>query len=165
MARESKKELIEQILLASRAEHNQVDVFDDAACERLGVNRTDLRCLDILGQRGPLTAGELAAAAQLTTGAVTAVVDRLERVGYARRLDDPTDRRRVMVEATGKVHRRSWAIWGPLAADVTALLRGYTAEELRLILDFLTRGSEVQREHLARVKQGTASMRDGRHSR
>jgi DNA-binding MarR family transcriptional regulator len=165
MARQSKKELIEQITLASRAQHNEVDVFDDAACERLGINRTDLRCMDILGQRGPLTAGELAEAAKLTTGAVTAVVDRLERIGYVRRLSDPADRRCVVVEATGRAFRRSGSIWGPLGADFTSLLGTYTTEELGLILDFLRRGSEMQREHLTRVKGGGGGRRDGRHAR
>ena len=72
--------------------------FDDATAERLGINRTDLDCTDIIERHGGITAGELAAEAGLTTGAVTAVIDRLERAGYARRVRDDEDRRRIKVE-------------------------------------------------------------------
>src|SRR5918995_739593 len=91
--------------------NDQVSEFDNLAAERLGVNRTDLHCLNIIENSGGLTAGELAAEAALTTGAVTGVVDRLEKVGYARRVPDPADRRRVKVEVTPKFYSRADRIW------------------------------------------------------
>ena len=85
-----------------RANQRATDVVDDLVCQLLGVNRTDARCLDILDQQGSMSAGDLAEASRLTTGAITAVIDRLERAGYARRVPDPSDRRRVLVEPTEK---------------------------------------------------------------
>ena len=100
MTRKTKQELIVELLAAVRANQNATDQMDDAAARGLGVNRTDARCLDIVEQFGPITAGELAESAGLTTGSVTAVIDRLVAKGYLRRVADPADRRRVMVELT-----------------------------------------------------------------
>src|SRR5437588_5726183 len=85
-----------------RAGQRATDVLDELLCQLLGINRTDARCLDILEQEGGMSAGDLAEASRLSTGAITAVLDRLERAGYARRVPDPSDRRRVLVEATSK---------------------------------------------------------------
>src|SRR5262245_29773235 len=93
-----KKQLIEELISAFRDGGNQDTAFENLAAERLGVNRTDLHCLNAIENAGGLTAGELGAAAGLTSGAVTGVVDRLEAAGFARRVPDPADRRRVKVE-------------------------------------------------------------------
>ena len=103
--RKTKAELIVELLAAVRANQNATDQMDDAAARGMGVNRTDARCLDTIEQFGPITAGRLAEAAGLTTGAVTAVIDRLVAKGYLRRVADPNDRRRVMVEATEELER------------------------------------------------------------
>jgi len=73
-------------------------VDDQAVAEAIGLNRTDMRCLDVIQREGPVPAGRLADETGLTTGAITTVLDRLERAGFARRTRDPADRRRVLVE-------------------------------------------------------------------
>ena len=85
------RELIREFRVSS----NQDDAFDSLAAQRLGVSESDLRCLNIVENNGGISAGELAAEAGLTAGAVTGVIDRLEKMGYARRVPDPDDRRRV----------------------------------------------------------------------
>jgi hypothetical protein len=88
--------------------------FDEVAYEKLGINRTDGRCLDIVENQGPLTAGELAELSGLTTAAVTSVLDRLEQAGYARRVRSEPGQRQVMVELTPlmpSASRRSGARW------------------------------------------------------
>ena len=157
MSREEKDALIQEVSLEIRAQHNDVDEFDEAAAERMGINRTDLRCMDILGRHelttgAHMTAGQLAEASGLTTGAVTAILDRLEKAGYVRRLHDAADRRRVLVEVTPKAYRRSLEIWGPVAEASGALLDSYTTEELLLLRDFLRRSRELMSEQLARAK-------------
>ncbi|HEY4258905.1 MAG TPA: MarR family transcriptional regulator, partial [Schlesneria sp.] len=72
-------------------------MFHQSVADRLGLNVTDHKCLDFLLLDGPLTAGELAQRTSLTTGAITSVLDRLERVGFVQRQPDPNDRRRVIV--------------------------------------------------------------------
>src|SRR5437764_3928761 len=99
MSRNSSREALLQALIDEiRGGQRATELVDEAMCKLMGVNRTDGRCLDILEQRGRIGAGELAAEARLTSGAVTAVIDRLEEAGYARRMPDPNDRRRVLVE-------------------------------------------------------------------
>ena len=98
-----------------RANQRATDMSDELVCQLLGINRTDARCLDILDNYGRLSAGELAGHSGLTTGAITAVVDRLERLGLARRVADPSDRRRVFVELTEKARQASIELFGPMA--------------------------------------------------
>lgn len=150
--RQTKAELLGEVSLAFRQEQNWVQAFDALVAERLGINLTDLRCMDIVAQHGGLTAGELAEAAHLTSGAVTAVLDRLERAGYARRIRDRTDRRRVRVELTDKASRAASEIYGPLGEGLHAVLGRYTAEELKVVLDLLRRSAEVHDRNLERLK-------------
>jgi DNA-binding MarR family transcriptional regulator len=150
--KQTKAELIEALMLAFRQDQNRTQAFDETAAHRLGINITDLRCLDIVQQHRRITAGGLADAAHLTTGAVTAVLDRLERIGYARRVRDDADRRRVMVELTPEFERAAWEIWGPVGQEFQAVLERYTAEELGVVLDMLRRGAEVHDRIHARLK-------------
>ena len=89
LAERTREEIIHAISTEVRTGQNQTDLFDETAAEKMGVNRTDHRCLDILERSGPISAGHLAAASGLTTGAITVVLDRLERSGYARRTEIP----------------------------------------------------------------------------
>ena len=149
-----KKELVGELISEFRTAGNQDSAFDNVAAERLGVNRTDLHCLNIIQNAGGLTAGELATEAGLTTGAVTGVIDRLERAGFARRVTDPEDRRRVKVEVTPKFYDRADEIWGPMAADWESSLSGrFTAEELESAIEFLRTTNEVGRRHLERISK------------
>ena len=151
-----KRQLIEELVTAFRASGNQDSAFENLAAERLGVNHTDLHCLNAIENAGGLTAGELAAAAGLTSGAVTGVVDRLERAGFARRVPDAADRRRVEVEVTPEFYARAGRIWGPLAAEWEATLASrFTAAELIRITEFLRLTSEVGRRHLERLGEGS----------
>ncbi|MCE6994189.1 MarR family transcriptional regulator [Saccharothrix sp. S26] len=78
-------------------------LFHHRVAERMGLSPTDEKCLDLaLRERGPITAGRIAELSGLSTGAVTGVIDRLERAGYARRVRDPHDRRKVLVELTAR---------------------------------------------------------------
>lgn len=152
--RKQKKELIGELISEFRAAGNQDSAFDNLAAERLGLNRTDLHCINIIENSDGLTAGELAKEAGLTTGAVTGVIDRLERAGYARRVPDAADRRRVKLEVTPKFYSRADKIWGPLAADWAARLGGrFTAEELERVIEFLRSTNELSREHLERLRK------------
>jgi DNA-binding MarR family transcriptional regulator len=152
MSRQTKHELIEELTREVRASQVAVDQMDDAACRALGVNRTDGRCLDVIDREGPVAAGRLAEASGLTTAAVTAVLDRLEKAGYARRVGDPNDRRRVLVELTPLLRERAEAIWGPFRSFHEVLGR-YTVEQLELLRDFHRMGREYNEARAAVVRQ------------
>lgn len=153
----SKDALIDELIQEFRATTNQDDVFDAVAARRLGVSDTDLRLLNIIENDRGISAGELAARSGLTPGAVTGVIDRLEAHGYARRVPDPSDRRRVRVEVTQAFYRAAENIWGPVAADWHgALAERFTSEQLELIVAFLRATSELGRVHLERLRAAAA---------
>jgi DNA-binding MarR family transcriptional regulator len=150
----TKKALIDQLITEFRVSGNQDDAFDNLAAQRLGVNETDLHYLNIIQNSGGVTAGELASEAGLTTGAVTGVIDRLERSGFARRVHDPADRRRVKLEVTPKFYSRANRIWGPVAAEWSKILsREFSAEELERITEFLRATNDITRKHLERLRK------------
>src|SRR5262245_29193426 len=153
MARGStKQDKIAGLIAAFRMSENLDRAFDNRAAEALGVNLTDLHALNIVQNRGGLTAGALAAEAGLTSGAVTGVVDRLERAGYARRVPDPADRRRVKIEVTDRFYARADEIWHPLGAEWhTELARRFTSAELDLIAEFLDATNALTGRHLERM--------------
>src|SRR5580698_4319814 len=104
-----------------------VVVFHDLVGRCLGVSATDRKCLDLLS-RGPVTAGELARFTGLTTGAVTGIIDRLVKAGYAERISDPEDRRRVLVarKPNSRLDKILPGIFGPLRDDMTKVTGVYT---------------------------------------
>ena len=131
-----------------RANQRATDLIDELLADMLGINRTDARCMDILDQHGSMSAGDLAEASRLTTGAVTAVIDRLERAGLAQRVPDPADRRRVSVEPTEKAFKLATELMvEPMRALYTPMAEHYSDDDLRLILDFTRRGRELQERH------------------
>jgi DNA-binding MarR family transcriptional regulator len=153
-SRRSKRELVDELIREFRVGGNQDNTFDSLAAEQLGVNHTDLHCLNVIENSGGLTAGKLAAQSGLTNGAVTGVLDRLERAGFAQRVPDPTDRRRVNVEVTPAFYEHADRIWGPMAADWQSTLgKRFTTEELQRIADFLGATVEIGRRQLDRLRE------------
>src|SRR5262245_39551156 len=133
---------------------NQVltQMLDEAATDWLGINVTDGRAIDVIDQHGRITAGDLAKELRLSTGAVTTLVDRLERAGYARRLPDPNDRRRVLIEVTPIVHELSAQIYGG-PADAIAWADQFTDDELATLERFHESSREWLEERLRRIEE------------
>jgi DNA-binding MarR family transcriptional regulator len=169
MSRNSKQELLDAISDQFRVSQNWSDAFDEIASEILGINRTDMRVIDIVSRharpqgiadavtrQGRVSAGDVAKEAALTTGGVTAVVDRLEKIGYLKRVRDADDRRRVWLEATPKLWEKSWEIWGPLSDLWQSRARNLSREQLEFILEFLADGNELMSGQIERVQ----AMRD-----
>jgi DNA-binding MarR family transcriptional regulator len=143
-----------------RANQRATDVVDELVCQLMGVNRTDSRCLDILEQQGSMSAGDLAEASRLTTGAITAVIDRLERAGLARRVPDPADRRRVLVELTPKAYETAMELMvEPYRELYEPLAARYTDADLRLLIDFTREGRQVQERHAEWLRERLAAQR------
>lgn len=126
-------------------------LYHRSEAEKLGLNPTDSRAVGFLSETGPISAGRLAELMSLTTGAVTAVVDRLEAAGLVRRESDPEDRRRVLVVPSDGARAGSEAsrLFGPLPEPFGALVRSYSEDELEVILDFVDRTTELLHEQTA----------------
>ena len=138
-----KRQQLEAALNAAmRDASGQGVLYSQAVAGRLGMNSTDLECLDHI-LRGPVTAGRLAKLTGLTTGAITGVIDRLERIGLARRESDPDDRRKTVVRALPAVLERVTPLFQPMERAAMAVLSKYRDDELALILSFLTRARDA----------------------
>jgi DNA-binding MarR family transcriptional regulator len=164
MSRYTRKGVIETLGATVRAYHRAVDAVDEAAAEYLGVNRTDIRCLDVLLEQRESTPGRLAEAVGLTTGSVTAMLDRLERLGYVERTPHPTDRRRFDVRPTQRTIDAAIALYGPLVEGAQRILGRYSIDELELLIDFLRRDrahQEVNAERM-RAMRGARAQQRGR---
>jgi DNA-binding MarR family transcriptional regulator len=150
------RQLIEEVASATRALQRAVDRYDELVAARLGINRTDLRCLDLLHEVGTMTAGQLAEGSGLTSGAATRMLDRLERIDYVRRSSDSSDRRRVLVELTPRARKLAAELYGSFESAGTGLRR-YPPEELALLRDFLDGGRRMYEERAARLQRMTAT--------
>jgi len=144
------------------------DAFDDAIARSLGIGRTDLRCLDILERHGgTMTAGALAEAAGLSTGAVTFLLDRLEAGGFVRRLRDPEDRRRVLVDLVPSANRRVFGLHEPMVMEMRALAQNFKTEELAIVTKFLDDARAIYDEALegVRGRRSRPHRRTDKHQR
>jgi len=157
-----------QVAGGLRALSTDIDRLDQAAADRYGLNRTDMRALDILGRAGPLAPTALARMLGFTTGGVTTVLDRLEQAGYIRRRPDPGDRRRQLVETTEATAARDEEVFGDLIRGTRDLLDGYTDDQLLVIRDFLDRVRQLTAAHAdalgshARSRAGSAKATGSR---
>jgi DNA-binding MarR family transcriptional regulator len=117
--------------------------FDERLAKKLKLSRTDVRCLDLIGRLGPMTAGRLAEESGLTTGAVTFILDRLEEGGMVTRRRDTEDRRRVWVEIVPEARQRLARMQQPIAEEMREVAQRFKTEELAVVRDFMRQAKEV----------------------
>jgi DNA-binding MarR family transcriptional regulator len=121
----------------------QAVLISDLVATRVGINSTDLECLDLLQLDGPSTAGQMSARSGLTTGATTAMIDRLERAGYVRRHRDSKDRRLVVVEVLEHCGLHIAPLYQPIQKDLEKLHARYSNGELAVVVRYLTEAIEA----------------------
>jgi DNA-binding MarR family transcriptional regulator len=146
---ETRRRLEREFLVALRKAGSVMQLLGAASAERIGINVTDLNCLNILALTGSMTAGELARETGLTTASITGVLDRLEEAGFVRRERDPGDRRRVIVRLDAARGLRDVApVFAPVVEAWRTAAEAYTDEQLTLILDFQHQLEQIMRDHL-----------------
>jgi DNA-binding MarR family transcriptional regulator len=149
-----REELIGSVLNAGRRMGTRTVVFHAAIADRLGLNPSDHKCADLIcNETGPITAGRLAEITGLSTGAITGVVDRLERAGFVERAPDPEDRRRVVVKGTEGRAPDVRHMFLPMMEGVASLCDKYTNEQLALIADFMQGLGAVTEAQIANLQQ------------
>lgn len=155
LSREQRMAAIDQMVDAMRASQTASDMMDEAFCDFLGINRTDGRCLDVVDRLGELTAGRLASEMGLTTGAVTAVVDRLETAGLLRRKRDADDRRKVLIEMTPEAKQIGIEIYGQMARATAPFISELSDGDLFTLISFFDASRRVNLELAETVRNRT----------
>jgi len=131
-----------------------LDVIGNAAASRIGINQTDLICLNLLVRKGPMSPGQVASALGLTAAAISAMATRLEKGGYAHREMDPRDRRRILMHASPSGTERAFGLFDGFYEATTDAFARYSEDERRLLLDLLARFRRVLEEQAAAIKAG-----------
>jgi len=124
-----------------------VILFHETLARRAGMSAAESRCLGVLGQLGVATAGQLAKATGLTTGAITGIVDRLEKAGYARREPHPSDRRSVLIRPLPhpKLGEMLEPAYLKLRDAMAAVAADFTPAELIVVARYLTQATDTLR--------------------
>jgi DNA-binding MarR family transcriptional regulator len=165
MPTKTRSDIIADIHVAIRNASGQGVLFSQAMADRLGINSTDLECLDYVVLSGPQTAGALAEMTGLSTGAITGVIDRLERAGFVRRESDTMDRRKVLVAALPAVGKRIMPLARPMERATNAALARYSDDELRLILDFMKGSYAAALSAMSELKSMGIAAKPGRRAK
>ncbi|MCU7823439.1 MarR family winged helix-turn-helix transcriptional regulator [Kitasatospora sp. DSM 101779] len=143
--------VLARIYEAGRESSAVTVMFHSAIAEKAGLGATESKTLDLLQRSGPLTAKELAERSGLAPASVTGLVDRLERKGFVRRVQHPTDRRRVLVEHRPEALGRLAELFEDWGREVGELCNEFSTEELEVVARFLTGSTARQRAATARL--------------
>ena len=132
--------LMQELEQAVRRSSGLGAIFSQTVADRAGISSSDLECLDFLNLEGRVTAGRLAEVTGLTTGAITGVVDRLEKAGLVRRERDESDRRKVFIATVPENVAKIGRFYEHMQRAVLNDWESYSDAELRLLLRFMTQG-------------------------
>ncbi|HXE57826.1 MAG TPA: MarR family transcriptional regulator [Gemmatimonadales bacterium] len=157
--RPGREALLRELARVGREHSDATVLFHATLAGVLGLHPTDYKVLGLLQRAGPLSAGEIARRSGLAPASVTDLVDRLERKGFVRRVADPADRRRVMVEVEADRLTAVDPLFASARQSLARLFDRYSDKELSLIADFLRRNAERLRAETARLAAGRREPR------
>lgn len=130
----------------------QTIMFHSAVAERLGLNATDHRCFDYILRMGGVTAGQISRETGLTSGAITGVIDRLEKAGFARRQADPKDRRKVIIMPRPERLPEMQKLFAPLSRSMGRMMSHFSERESEVLVDFMKRCSDAMRQANLKIR-------------
>jgi DNA-binding MarR family transcriptional regulator len=147
-------QLVQELQTQFRLSSANSVMFSQAVAAKVGIHSTDNETLDFLLLNGPATAGQLSELTGLTTGAVTAMIDRLEKAGYVRREHDKADRRRVIVIPNEeKIYAEIAPYSMRMGMAFEALCAEFSEEELAVVLKFMTSANHAASDVIAKARE------------
>lgn len=165
MTTEQPTDLRKEIETWGRELNSRAIMFHNAVGERMGLSATEYKAADIIRRFGPMTAGELAEQTGLTTGAVTGLVDRLERDGFVKREHDDQDRRRVIIKPVGHGrYKEVEGLFNPMIDTMSRLLAQYSTDQKAAIADFAVKAAEVLKQETSRMRRDIRTRHGGRQT-
>jgi DNA-binding MarR family transcriptional regulator len=148
----SKRDLATRVIHGAREYSIGTVLFHQAVGQLLGVNVTDMKCLDIMTLKGSASPSELAEHTGLSTGATTAMLDRLENAKLIERRPHPTDRRATLVVLSREAMRKLPAMFESLAKAMETLVLGYSEKELKVLVDFFAKVDVLWKEEREKLQ-------------
>ena len=150
----SREQIIQNIIDKFREMSTEAVMFHQVLADELGLYITDHKCMDIIHRFGAMPAGRLGEMTGLTTGAITGMIDRLEKAGYVRRTNDPKDRRKTIVEPirNKKLERKIEMTFTPFHERMHKVLSSYSDNELTYLLDAMSELIKHTREESKRLR-------------
>ncbi len=152
MAAEKNKDIhVYELMTATRKLTRSSLMLQYAIAEKMNLNPTDAECIDFLMEMGPSTAGDLAKVTRLTTGAITSVIDRLQKAGFVKRESDPNDRRKVIISFIPKKHEKAKQYYAAMAKDVYELFSIYSESKIKLLRQHSDALTAIFQKHAEKV--------------
>jgi DNA-binding MarR family transcriptional regulator len=139
------------VLFAMREASALGILYSSAVARVLGISAGDLECLDFVATHQPVTAGALAGATGLTTGAITGVIDRLEKAGFVQRVRPNSDRRKVLVNTTEAFLEQVAPLFEPMQRLQGGVIERCSEAQLRQVASFMALSVEAARDALAEL--------------
>ncbi len=153
--RERRQELANQLQFLGQMASTETALFHQAAAAKYGLGITDMKALSALQQEGPMVAGQLAKRLSLTTGAVTNVIDRLERQDFVTRIPDPHDRRKVIVAVNQAKLAAGENVYLSMGEAFYRLFETYSTEQLEFLVQFYRASIELNKQEIAKLAANT----------
>lgn len=149
----NRAELLEKIVFTLGKDlSTRTILFHTAIADKLGLNPTDHKALDLITREGSVTAGRLAELTGLTTGAVTGVIDRLEKAGFVQRTRPANDRRQVIIQPIPEEIQKIHHLFESLGQAVMTMTDRFSDRELAIIHDYLTQSIEILQTETAKLQ-------------
>jgi DNA-binding MarR family transcriptional regulator len=154
-----RRELLKRFSDLGRRMSTQTVFLHQAIAQSFGLNATDTKCVDLILSHpvGSVTAGQLSAMTGLTTGAITHILDRLERRQIIERVRDTRDRRKIFVRVKPQSLEPLLPQYEAIGKAFTDLVDRYSDEELQLICDYMEKASAVANQQLVNIAGGKRS--------
>jgi DNA-binding MarR family transcriptional regulator len=154
MPKQTKAELVDKVILGARQDGISSVLFRNLVGERLDVNVTDMECLGLLFHKGIATPSELARHTGLSSGATTAMLDRLEQSGLIERRPNPDDRRGILIVLVKSGAKKVGAWFSSVRRAQNELVSSYSEEELQVLSDFFERSAKMWVAEREKLQKG-----------
>jgi DNA-binding MarR family transcriptional regulator len=162
--RDSRREILDELAQVGREHSDATVLFHASIASLLDLHATDYKVLGVLERSGPLSAGDIARQSGLAAASVTNLIDRLEQKGFVRRVADPADRRRVMVEAITERLSGARSLFASTRRSLAELYDRYSERDLSVIADFLRHNAERLRVETRKLAAAEPASRHRRRS-
>jgi len=151
----SKKELIEELSQSIQRSGTLTVLHTSAVADKVGLSATEFESMDIISHYQPMSAGKLATCCGLTTGAITGIVDRLERAGFVCRVSDPQDRRRVLLKPIEdrKKSKQVHELYRPMSEAFEALAMECSPEQLQFLVEIHNKMNAMTEKIIADMRK------------